>query len=167
MTEIIVLPNSRLITNSSNKNNNLPLQSQNNKIDNFSKDLINKIYKTCGCILISELDIINNTINEKYIQICPKHYQKTESILHIVNNKSVLSQIDLKKNIIINDSYLNFGKYKNKTFHYVFQTDKLYCYNLAFWKNNTINMNTYQNTKKININEFIIYIKNQININEE
>lgn len=161
MTGIIVPPNSRLITNSSNKINSIHLQ--NIAIDNFSKDLINKIYKTCGCILISELDIINNNINEKYIQICPKHYQKTESILNIINNKSVLSQIDLKKNIIINDSYLNFGKYKNKTFHYVFQTDKLYCYNLAFWKNNTICINT-NSAKKININEFISYIKNQINI---
>lgn len=130
----------------------------NNQIEDFSKDLINKIYKTCGCILISELDIINNTLNEKHIQLCAIHYNQTQPITKIINNELTKSN----KNIIINDSYLNFGKYKNKTFNYVFQTDKLYCYNLAFWKSQkykSININ-------ININEFIKYIKNQISINE-
>lgn len=162
MTEIILIQDPRLITNSSNKLSlqvySTEVQNTNIKRNDSSKDLINKIYKTCGCILISELDIINNTINEKYIQLCTTHYQKTQSIIYIINNKS---QIDLKKNIIINDSHLNFGKYKNKTFDYVFKTDKLYCYNLAFWRNNNLLIN---NAKNININEFIQYIKNQINI---
>ena len=147
MTAIIYNHDSRLTTK---------YPSINNKIDDFSKDLINKIYKTCGCILISELDIINNTLNEKYIQLCAVHYHKTQSITNIITNELTKSN----KNIIINESYLNFGKYKNKTFNYVFQTDKLYCYNLAFWKPQQ------GNYKNININEFIKYIKNQISINE-
>jgi hypothetical protein len=121
------------------------------------KDFINKIYKTCGCILISELDIIDNTLNEKYIQMCQFHLQKTQSITEIISNK--ISKTNNKSIVLIQELYLNFGKYKNKSFNYVFQKDKLYCYNLAFWNNKNI---TYKN---ININEFIKYIQNQITIN--
>jgi len=151
MTELIDNQDYRLATKYSSQSNTK------NEINNFSKDLINKIYKTCGCILISELDIINNTLNEKHIQICTNHYQQTQSITNIISNELSKSN----KNIIINESYLNFGKYKNKTFNYVFQKDKLYCYNLAFWKTKN------QYYKNININEFIKYIRNQISINEE
>ena len=48
------------------------------KLVNPAKDLINKTYKTCGCILTSELDFINNTINNNYIQLMTylkKNYQ--------------------------------------------------------------------------------------------
>lgn len=123
-----------------------------------SKDLINKKYKACGCIIILELDIIQNILNERYIQYCNTHYQQTQSITNIISNKVFDYQSNLNNNIIINESYLNFGKYKNKTFNYVFQTDKLYCYNLAFWNNK------HYIYKHININEFIQYIQDQITI---
>lgn len=165
MTELIDNQDYSLATKYSSQSNT------NYEINNFSKDLINKIYKTCGCILISELDIINNTLNEKHIQICTNHYQQTQSITNIISNelsKSNKNNPLYTRNrsgavnvILINESYLNFGKYKNKTFNYVFQTDKLYCYNLAFWKTQN------QHYKNININEFIKYIRNQISINEE
>jgi hypothetical protein len=115
---------------------------------NLYTDYINKTYKSCGCIFISELDIIDNLINEKYIQICKKH--------SIHNN--ILIQCHNKIITITSEIYLNFGKYKNKSFSYVFHTDKLYCYNLAFWKNND------NKCKNINIMQFINYIKQQISL---
>jgi hypothetical protein len=128
---------------------------------NFTKDLINKTYKTCGCILVSELDFINNTINNKYIQLCNSHFNKTQPINDVLkkelsNNK--LNSNNLHKTQSINNSCLNFGKYKNKSFNYVFQIDKLYCYNLAFWKN-------FQDYKNPNVIHFINFIKTQITIN--
>lgn len=113
---------------------------------NLSTDYINKTYKSCGCIFISELDIIDNLINDKYIQICKIHSIQN-SIRHQNKNITTTSEI-----------YLNFGKYKNKSFSYVFHIDKLYCYNLAFWNNNS------NKCKNINITQFINYIKKQISL---
>lgn len=113
-----------------------------NDYKNSFKDEINKTYKSCGCILIIELDFINNILNDKYIQFCNKH-KKNKS------TKFKDSQV----------SYINFGKYKNKSFDYVFQKDKLYCYNLALWN---FKNKEYKNP---NINQFILFIKNKISIN--
>lgn len=131
------------------------------KLVNPAKDLINKTYKTCGCILTSELDFINNTINNNYIQLCDLHFNKTQPINDVLkkelsNNK--LNSNNIYKTQSINNSCLNFGKYKNKSFSYVFQNDKLYCYNLAFWKN-------FKDYKNPNILQFIKFIKDQITIN--
>ena len=141
---------------------------------NKSRDQINKTYKTCGCIFISELDIINNIINDKYIQYCQKHTITTiqsnikRSILSRNSSRNRLTDtlestiskantFDKNNNL---EYFLNFGRYKNKSFNYVFQNDKLYCYNLAFWKNNNCEY------KNININLFIQFIKTKISINE-
>ena len=48
-----------------------------------------------------------------------------------------------------------FGKYKYKTFNYVYNNDKLYCYKLSFWDDNIYNKNT-------NITDFIDYIKKSV-----
>lgn len=121
----------------------------------LSTDYINKTYKSCGCIYISELDIIDNIINDKCIQICK---------IHLINNRNFSYNLlyNNKNNIVSTrpELYLNFGKYKNKSFSYVFNTDKLYCYNLAFWKKKNNNINC----KNININLFINYIKQQISL---
>ena len=132
----------------------------------LSKDSINKTYKSCGCIYVSELDIIDNIINEKYIQICKIHLnsQRNSLINYSKNN-------DIPTSPASPEFYLNFGKYKNKSFSYVFHIDKLYCYNLAFW-NNTLNQHSINNinckntdvNKGININQFINYIKQQISL---
>ncbi len=130
-------------------------------------DSINKTYKSCGCILTSELDIINNIINDKYVQICKNHLlsNRSDYLLsncnqidkHLSNSVITNSNNDyLSKNIT--EPYLNFGKYRNKTFSYVFNIDKLYCYNLAFWNQNS------KKCKHINIQQFINFIKTQINV---
>lgn len=160
-----------------------------------SNDTINKKYDTCGCIIVSELDILENLIQDKYLQLCKIHYNNcsNKSMYHfnkkinkyILNsdNKQITinytksyenlqgiisknysktnlkpfnnSSEDLfKLSIDCNDKLLQFGKYKNKTYEYVYYNDKLYCYNLAFW-----NHKEFKNKKIIN---FINYIKNQI-----
>jgi len=137
----------------------------NNEYQNYSRDQINKTYKACGCIFISELDVINNIINDKYIQLCKIHH--LNYIHQNSNNNTIHQNLNyIKTPKILNnykfDSYINFGRYKNKSFTYVFQQDKLYCYNLAFWNNH----NSDYNNKNININLFIQFIKNQISIND-
>lgn len=183
-------------------------------------DIIDKKYKSCGCILISELNIIDNIIQDKYIQLCKSHYHslninklsyelnkktnnfilkkksnKDESILieHKKDNLSIIKDskailynsksyenlqaiifkcianfkhtdlLEIKKNNLTLDNYknpsnsetlVNFGKYKNKTYDYVYYNDKLYCYNLAFW-----NKKDFKNQK---ILKFIEYIKYKI-----
>jgi hypothetical protein len=124
---------------------------------NESRDQINKTYKTCGCIFISELDIINNILNDKYIQFC-KHHIIINTKLNVNKLKPTNQQLQVTNYKL--ESYLNFGRYKNKSFNYVFENDKLYCYNLAFWKNNNCEY------KNININLFIQFIKTQLSINE-
>ena len=47
------------------------------------------------------------------------------------------------------------SKYKNKTYEYVYNIDKLYCYHLAFW----IDIKS----KNTNIIDFINYIKLKVN----
>jgi hypothetical protein len=166
-----------------------------------NNDAINKKYETCGCILISELDILENIIHDKHIQLCKQHYKKhiekssyyynkklnkyiynqnkSSNSTNISNNKNINSinvnisksyenlqgllynnltkKSDSNLNIIKNSEYqtlVNFGKYKDKSYEYVYYNDKLYCYNLAFW-----NIKEFKNKKIIN---FINFIKQQL-----
>ena len=163
-----------------------------NKTQKGSNDTINKKYDTCGCIIFSELDLLENIILDKYLQLCKSHYNNcsNKSLYHynkkvnkyILNsdnkpisinyNKSyenlqgIISKTYLKSelksinnnsvqiSLDFNNKLLQFGKYKNKTYEYVYYNDKIYCYNLAFW-----NHKEFKNKKIIN---FINYIKNQI-----
>jgi hypothetical protein len=143
-----------------------------------SNDIVNKYYNSCGCIYISELNIIDNIIHDNYIQLCKTHYllskEKSKfkldkkNKLYIINSKKTdnikkkkISYDNLK--LLINDKNKNdedsnklikFGKYKNQTYEYVYNTDKLYCYHLAYWKDNNLNNS--------NITNFINYIKLQV-----
>ncbi len=156
-----------------------------------SNDTINKHYDSCGCIIISELNLLENIIIEKHIQFCKSHYKifikknKNNNLLisninyiyNKKNNKYIFTEKSVPKlnkqksyeniqTILLkthspnntsnnfSEQILNFGKYKNKTYEYVYCNDKIYCYNLAFWKNTN-----FKNKKILN---FIKYIKNQI-----
>lgn len=144
-------------------------------------DIVNTKYNSCGCIFISKLNILDNIVHDKYIQLCKNHYllskdkmnyksDKNKKLYHLIDKKDsikkkksfpnnsyenlkLLLNSDIKNN---NDSYkiIKFGKYKNKTYEYVYNIDKLYCYHLAYWKNNNLN--------NIHINNFINYIKSKI-----
>ena len=158
-------------------------------------DTINKKYETCGCIIISELDILENLLQDRYLQLCKLHYNNccNKSMYHfnkkinkyIINSsnkqatinynksyenlqgiisktylKSELQSITNNSNNLVNlslncnNNILQFGKYKNKTYEYVYYNDKIYCYNLAFWN--------HKEFKNKNIINFIEYIRNQI-----
>lgn len=138
---------------------------------NTNFDSINTEHQKCGCVISSNLDIINNLISDIAIVLCTKHYKKCKNKKEYSFNKnkstytlnSFLSNSILKKNIIKSPSFekLNkrdksgiilFGKYKYKTFDYVYNNDKFYCYNLSFWNANIYNKNE-------NIHEFINFIK--------
>jgi hypothetical protein len=142
-------------------------------------DIVNKKYNSCGCIFTSELNLFDNYVHDNYIQLCKTHYvsSKEKSNFKLDKKSKLYILIDKKehqikkKKILFNNSYENlkllindklksdsesnkiikFGKYKNKTYEYVYSIDKLYCYNLAYWKDNNLN-----NT---NITHFINYIK--------
>lgn len=140
-------------------------------------DSLDVIYKNCGCAKSSNLDIIENTINEYDIMLCKKHYIKYKNKTNYIYNKNkslyILSSVIIKSSIIENikkcPSYIGltqdieksdvilFGKYKYKTFDYVYNHDKIYCYNLSLWNNKIYNNNT-------NITSFINFIKESINI---
>jgi len=153
--------------------------------NNLYHNMINKKYKSCGCIIISELDILENIIQDKYLQICKDHYKHNNKINNNIkysydkhSNKYIynptINKENNQKNLYKSKSYenlyniiynntkniknsntlVNFGKYKNKTYEYVYYNDKLYCYNLAFWNN--------KNYTNQNIQNFIQYIKNQL-----
>jgi len=143
----------------------------------WNSDSIEKTVKHCGCVVTSKLDIIENEITKAVIKICKNHYlinlnkikytyNKSQNIYilncEISNNikknkiKKISSDIDLtlKEN---KDDILQFGKYKHKSFDYVYNHDKLYCYNLSFWKHNKLT-----NVKNKSIYEFINYVRNEI-----
>lgn len=142
---------------------------------NTNFDSISTEHKKCGCVISSNLDIIENLISELTIIMCDKHYKKCKNkkeytfnkfksvyILNSFSNDSI-SKKNIKKNpsldkLNINDNQsgvLLFGKYKYKTFNYVYNNDKLYCYNLSFWNDNIYNKND-------NIYEFINFIKKSV-----
>ena len=142
-------------------------------------DSIDKIKKDCGCVITSKLDIIENEIIESTIIKCKKHYltdsnkaqytyNKSQNIYisnseisnKIIKNKikKISSDIDLLNMEDDNDSnIIKFGKYKNKTFDYVYNNDKVYCYNLSFWK-----CNQEKNISNNEIYKFINFIKAEI-----
>lgn len=148
---------------------------------NILYDSLDIEYKNCGCAISSNLDIIENIITEDNIIFCKKHfikhknkkeyvYNKNKSIYilnsfllkssienNIINNiKKISSFINLNENNTKSDVIL-FGKYKYKTFNYVYNNDKLYCYNLSLW-----NDKLYNNDK--NMTDFINFIKQSIKI---
>lgn len=145
----------------------------------YNLDSINETIKECGCVIMSNLDIIENKISESTIKICKKHYlancnkmkftfNKSQNIYiansEIISNsiknkfKKISSDIDLKYN---EDKYhiLQFGKYKHKSFKYVYNNDKIYCYNLSFWKYNKV-----EDFKNKEVSKFVDYIKEEIRL---
>jgi hypothetical protein len=151
------------------------------KINNT--DIVNKSYNSCGCIYISQLNILDNIMHDQYIQLCKNHYlQSKDKVNYKFDKKNKLYTLNekrsdslKKKKISYNNSYENlkqlindnsyennlfsnkiikFGKYKNKTYEYVYNIDKIYCYHLAYWKDTNLNNS--------NINNFINYIKLQV-----
>lgn len=194
-------------SNNKLKSNPIDINSSSIEYSNISSyhnnDTINKKYETCGCIIISELDILENIIHDKYIQLCKQHYKtNTNKISYYYNkknNKYIYNMNSLPNNLYNNISHnistkpsnlsksyenlqgllynslnkkldtnlnnlnnqninyqtlVSFGKYKDKSYEYVYYNDKLYCYNLAFW-----NIKEFKNKK---IHNFITFIKNQL-----
>lgn len=142
---------------------------------NSNFDSIHTEHQKCGCVISSNLDIIENLISELTIIICEKHYKKCKNkkeysfnknksvyILNSFSNDSI-SKKNIKKSPSLDklskdnnkSKILLFGKYKYKTFNYVYNNDKLYCYNLSFWNDNIYNKND-------NVYEFINFIKKSI-----
>ena len=147
---------------------------------NILFDSLDIEYKNCGCATSSNLDIIENIITEDIIILCKKHFIKTKNKKDYVYNKnksiyilnSFLLKSSIRNNITNNiknsSSFINltennkpdvilFGKYKYKTFKYVYNNDKLYCYNISLW-----NDKIYNNNK--NMIDFINFIKDSIKI---
>lgn len=126
----------------------------------------------CGCFFTKELDMDTNIINKKYIKICANHSEYINIINkdnYTFNKKSNFyilktNTISLKKKILNNNlkslgdgcKKIKFGKYKNKSYDFVYSKDKTYCYNLCIW--------TEKEIKDDNVNDFIKYIKNCIYI---
>jgi hypothetical protein len=148
---------------------------------NILYDSLDIDYKQCGCAISSNLDIIENLITENVIILCKKHFIKSKNKKDYVYNKnkstymlnSFLLKSSIKNNITNNikksSSFINltennnksdvilFGKYKYKTFKYVYNNDKLYCYNLSIWNDKIYNNNQ-------NMLDFIDFIKESIKI---
>ena len=145
-----------------------------------NSNLINEFNKACGCMIISKLDVIENIIFEQMLKVCRKHYTSiinksqfsfnkiqdlyisNEYVSNRTKKKLKYSNMHTINNINNNESEyktLQFGKYKYKTFNYVYNNDKLYCYNLSFWKKNI-----KLETKNKHLTEFISYVRNSIEI---
>lgn len=144
-------------------------------------DIIDKQYNTCGCIILSKLDINENIIIDINIQYCKLHYykRKLNNSLNYVYDYKIQKYLLISENVKKNNNLksndqnsmkydktdktnntnnkvilMDFGKYSNKTYDYVYNNDKMYCYKLAFWNNNII--------KNKKITNFINFIKRQI-----
>lgn len=144
---------------------------------NILYDSLDVKNKDCGCVITSNLDIIENIIIEQIVMICKQHYNNINNKKDYSYNKNkdiyILNSFLLKNSNINNiknsHSYNNlnqdfsnqdvilFGKYKYKTFDYVYNKDKLYCYKLSLWNDKIYNTNN-------NINDFINYIKKSIKV---
>ena len=138
-------------------------------VDN--NDTVNKIYNSCGCIISSKFDICHNQLIDDYIQVCKNHYLSLSSSnklfyksksynnlksLNKPNNKKIRrtkSETYLDDDISKYD-IINFGKYKFKSFDFIYNMDKFYCYKLMQSK---LNNNLYDNNS--NIYKFIKYIE--------
>ena len=64
-------------------------------------------------------------------------------------NLKLLINDNNTENKLFSNKIIKFGKYKNKTYEYVYNIDKLYCYHLAYWKDNNLNNSTLLNKKNI------------------
>lgn len=147
----------------------------------MSFDSLNTEYKECGCVISSDLNIIENIIDDQIIILCKKHYIHASNKKEYIYNKhksiyilnSFLSnssnKIKIKKsvsNISLDtdcdtSNIILFGKYKYKTFNYVYNNDKIYCYNLSIWNNTSI---IYNNVNSSNINNFIDFVKESVKV---
>lgn len=147
----------------------------------ISFDSLNTDYKECGCVITSELNIIENIIEDQFIILCKKHYTQTSNKKEYIYNKhkriyvlnSFLSTSSNKNKIKKSASNISldsdgdtsniilFGKYKYKTFNYVYNNDKIYCYNLSIWNNSSLLFNSIHST---NINNFIDFVKESIKV---
>ena len=130
----------------------------------------------CGCYFTRELDMDTNVIKKNYIKICASHSKYISNINkdnYNFNKKSNFyilksNTISLKKknsqNNLLNmnkisndgDKKIKFGKFKNKSYEYVYSNYKLYCYNLSIWAEKPI--------LDDNVNDFINYIKKCIHV---
>jgi hypothetical protein len=144
---------------------------------NILFDSLDVEHKICGCAISSNLDIIKNIITENVIILCKIHFTKNKNKKDYVYNKhksiytlnSFLLKSSITNNIKKSSSFINltennnksdvilFGKYKYKTFKYVYNNDKLYCYNLSIWNDKIYNNNQ-------NMLDFIDFIKESIKI---
>ncbi len=135
-----------------------------------NSDFLEKTSLKCGCIYTLNLDIIENNISEDYIKLCTTHYNpkvhkqefklnKHTNIYESIVNKQKKNKKQRSNSIsydnVCDDRIVTFGKYKYKSFDYVYNTDKTYCYNLSFWKN-------ANQTPNHNLNEFISFVRNAI-----
>lgn len=143
---------------------------------NILYDSLDVNTEDCGCVITSNLDIVENIITDQCTILCKSHYsdiKNKKDYTYNKNKKIYILNTFLSKNSNINNikksySYIHlnqdyneeniilFGKYKYKTFDYVYNKDKLYCYKLSLW-----NDKIYNNDN--NILHFINYIKKSIN----
>ncbi len=135
-----------------------------------NSDLLDTTALDCGCAFTLNLDIIENNITEEYIKLCKTHYKsknhkqtfKLNKHTNVYEHNAIKSKNQKKNKLQYSSNFydgkiLNFGKYKHKSFDYVYNKDKTYCYNLTFWKNQTPTSNN-------NLNEFVSFVKNAIPI---
>ncbi len=105
-------------------------------------DLIESVVNSCGCEYTLTLDIVENSVSEHFIKICKTHYkQKLHKHNYVLNkqhnvyecktfktsNQNRLRAKRLSNSISPDAKTLNFGKYKHRTFDYVYNKDKTYC----------------------------------------
>jgi len=114
-------------------NINKQLYTLNNNV--YIKKFNNKLHKS-------------SKLNKKTI------YSSYEDLQHINNS----SYKNYYKTLNMSNKLLSFGKYKNYTYDYVYNNDKLYCYNLAYWRNN--------NYTNLEILDFIDFIKSKISFKD-
>lgn len=85
-----------------------------------SNDTIHKKYNTCGCIIISELDILENILQDKYLQLCKSHYNNcSNKSMYRFNkriNKYILNCNNKQVTINYTKSYENLQGLISKTY---------------------------------------------------
>ena len=126
------------------------IKSSHSKKYSFNKNI--KLYECNGYIKKLKK---NQDKLKKYINISGD----TSETISCCGSKTVCScspencLCDIKKNPII-EKKIKFGKYKDQTFEFVYNNDKAYCFNLAFWENGI--------SKNDDVIEFTSYIQNII-----
>jgi len=138
--------------------------SNNNQSNtNCKKNTTTSTYKnitSSSCKTTTSISYKKN-INKPILKINTLSYCKSYIDNEIIYDNT--ANINIKKEInkeikkiniehpLHKNKKLSFGKYKNKTFNYVYNNDKLYCYKLTYWNNDNIKDNR--------LNLFINYIK--------